>query len=104
MIESNKILKSRNKRNENKIYFENRNDLKMLIRFINSGLDKNSSTYFLALLYMDYIFDNYSIKDIFNLCNPYSFETYVLISLVCLVIASKFNEKNPHVPDLNGFI
>ena len=104
MIESNKILKSRNKRNENKMYFENRNDLKMLIKFINSGLDNNSSTYFLALLYMDYIFDNYSIKDIFNLYNPYSFETYVLISLVCLVIASKFNEKDPHVPDLNGFI
>ena len=28
----------------------------------------------------------------------------LLISVCCLIVASKFNEKDPHVPDLNSFI
>ena len=32
---------------------------------MNTGLDNNSSTYFLALLYADLIFQNYSLEEIF---------------------------------------
>jgi hypothetical protein len=84
---------------------------------MNTCLDNNSSTYFLALLYSDLIFQNYSLKEIFNdnqIISRYSsssasreifpIKQCLLISVCCLIVASKFNEKDPHVPDLNSFI
>ena len=112
MIESNSAKPSTIHRNINKIYFDNRKDIKNLIKNINTCLDNNSTTFFLSLYYMDLIFENYSIEEIINerkddfgdSIDTYSLSNYVLLSLACLVIASKFNEKDPHVPDLNAFI
>ena len=110
MIESNNIRPTLIHTGINKLYFENRKEIKNLIKNINTYLDNNSSTYFLSLYYMDLIFENYSIEELmidnFNISmdNVYKLNNYVLLSLACLVIASKFNEKDPHVPDLNSFI
>ena len=110
MIESNNIRPTLIHTGINKLYFENRKEIKNIIKNVNTCLDNNSSTYFLSLYYMDLIFENYSIEEImidnFNISmdNAYKLNNYVLLSLACLVIASKFNEKDPHVPDLNSFI
>ena len=113
MIESNDIHVYMSHRDENKIYFEKRKEIKSLIKNMNTCLDNNSSTFFLALFYMDLIFENYLLEDIIvdsrdELTifsdNFYKINHYVLLSLACLVIASKFNEKDPHVPDLNSFL
>ena len=114
MIQSNNIVLSiTNKRDENKLYFENRKKIKNLIKNINTRLDNNSSTFFLSLFYMDLIFENYSLEEILkenlnifdmSIDHNYMLNNYVLLSLACLVIASKFNEKDPHVPDLNSFL
>ena len=114
MSESNADIEllSLSQRDKNKIYFENRKEIKILIKNINTCLDNNSSTFFLSLFYMDFIFENYSLEeiinedmnDIFLSNNIYKINTYILLSLACLVISSKFNEKDPHVPDLNSFL
>ena len=123
MISSNSSMPLYNSYNSNsknvkcKIYFENRREIKNLLKNMNTCLDNNSSTYFLALLYSDLIFHNYSLKEIFNdnqIISRYSsssasrevfpIKQCLLISVCCLIVASKFNEKDPHVPDLNSFI
>ena len=109
MIESNDMHIYMSHRDQNKIYFEKRKEIKTLIKNMNTCLDNNSSTFFLALFYMDLIFENYPIEDImvdFTILseNLYKIKYYVLLSLACFVIASKFNEKDPHVPDLNSFL
>ena len=114
MVQSNNVMPSLiSQRDANRIYFKNRKDIKSLIKNMNACLDNNSSTFFLTLFYMDLIFENYSIEQIMeenmnifdiSLDNINSLNNYVLLSLACLVIASKFNEKDPHVPDLNSFI
>ena len=107
-----------NRSKTTKIYFEKRKEIKNLLKNMNTGLDNNSSTYFLALLYADLIFQNYSLEEIFpNENNTSRYNTSsssqqkifplkhcLLISVCCLIVASKFNEKDPHVPDLNSFI
>ena len=114
MVESNDIVPSLSKREVNKIYFEKRKELKNLIKNMNICLDNNTSTFFLALFYMDLIFENYSLDEIMiESLNNYSvlsdntiykINNYVLLSLACLVIAAKYNERDPHVPDLNSFL
>ena len=112
MVESNDIQLSISQRDKNKIYFENRSKIKLLIKNINTCLDNNSSTFFLSLFYMDFIFENYSLEEILNdnknnfyfSDNIYTINNYVLLSLACLVISSKYNERDPHVPDLNSFL
>ena len=119
MSKSNSLFKhNNNNNNNNKIYLEKRIDLLNLIRNINSKLDFNSQTFFLALFYMDKIFLNLpsiitsfdnqnsnnklNINDIINDIN--NDREYVLLSLSCLVIASKFNENDPRVPDLITYL
>ena len=112
MAKSNDIQISISQRDKNKIYFENRNKIKLLIKNINTCLDNNSSTFFLSLFYMDFIFEHYTLEQILNINmnnfylsdNIYKINNYVILSLACLVIASKFNERDPHVPDLNSFL
>ena len=113
MVESNDLPAYMSHRDKNKIYFEKRKEIKTLIKNMNTCLDNNSSTFFLALFYMDLIFENYSLENIMidsrneliiSSNNFYKINHYVLLSLACLVIASKFNEKDPHVPDLNSFL
>ena len=64
MIESNGIYTYMSHRDKNSIYFEKRKEIKTLIKNMNTCLDNNSSTFFLALFYMDFIFENYSLEDI----------------------------------------
>ena len=105
-------------RNENpNSYFQKRHELKALIKNINSQIDNNSSTYFLSLYYMDLIFIDESLEKNFysyfsqndynfgyNNKNEMSKKSFVLLSLACLITASKFNENDPHVPSLSNFI
>ena len=119
MISSNSSipLNKHNQSYKTRIYFEKRKEIKTLLKNMNTSLDNNSSTYFLALLYTDIIFQNYSLEEIF--INNINITRYAipsssqkifpikqcLMTAVCsLIIASKFNEKDPHVPDLNSFI
>ena len=122
MIASNRSIPLSNNfpsKNKTKIYFEKRKEIKTLLKNMNMGLDNNSSTYFLALLYTDLIFQNYSLEEIFlsdNIISRYDLSSSsstqkifpikqcLLVAVCCLIIASKFNEKDPHVPDLNSFI
>ena len=113
----NNSFNSNSKNDKSNIYFENRKEIKNLLKNMNACLDNNSSTYFLALLYTDLIFQNYSAKEIFednHILSRYNtssasrevfaIKQCLLIAVCCLVVASKFNEKDPHVPDLNSFI
>jgi len=97
----------------NKIYFSRRKELKNLIKKVNSHLDNNSQSFFLALYYMDLIFTHPDLEKVFfshfSSWNNYSntdiqIPNYVLLSLSCLILASKFNENDPHVPTISSFI
>ena len=97
----------------NKIYFSRRKELKNLIKKVNSQLDNNSQSFFLALYYMDLIFTHPDLEKVFfahfSSWNNYpnndiQMANYVLLSLSCLILASKFNENDPHVPTISSFI
>ena len=98
----------------NKLYFSRRKELKNLMKSINSYLDNNSQSYFLTLYYMDLIFTNPDLERMFfshfsswtsyTTYNDIQMNNYVLLSLACLVVASKFNENDPHVPTMSSFI
>ena len=81
----------------NKFYTEKRRELLNIIRSINTKLDFNSQTFFLCIYYMDIIFSEEGAV-------YQSLYDYLLISLSCLVIASKFNENDPRVPDITKYI
>ena len=98
----------------NKLYFSRRKELKNLMKSINSYLDNNSQSYFLTIYYMDLIFTHPDLEKIFfshfnnwdnySKSNDIQMSNYVLLSLACLVVASKFNENDPHVPTMASFI
>ena len=98
----------------NKLYFSRRKELKNLMKSINSYLDNNSQSYFLTLYYMDLIFTHPDLERTFfshfsswtsyTTYNDIQMNNYVLLSLACLVVASKFNENDPHVPTMSSFI
>ena len=98
----------------NKLYFSRRKELKNLMKSINSHLDNNSQSYFLTLYYMDLIFTSPDLERVFfshfntwtNVAanNDIQMNNYVLLSLACLVVASKFNENDPHIPTMSSFI
>lgn len=93
----------------NLTYFECRKDIKNLLKLINVSLENNSQTFFLALYYMDSVFTNKNFLEIYNKFyspenqkNP-SNKEYLMFSLACLIIATKYNENDPHVPNIIGF-
>jgi hypothetical protein len=98
----------------NKLYFSRRKELKNLMKSVNSHLDNNSQSYFLTLYYMDLIFTNPNLERVFfshfsswtnyTTYNDIQMNNYVLLSLACLVVASKFNENDPHIPTMSSFI
>ena len=98
----------------NRFYFARRKDLKNLMKLINSHLDNNSQTLFLTIYYMDFIFTHKDLEKVFfshfsswNIYDSYNdiqMSNYVLLSLTCLIIASKFNENDPHVTTISSFI
>ena len=98
----------------NRIYFNRRRELKSLMKAINSHIDNNSQSLFLALYYMDIIFTNEDLEEVFfshfyvwkafGSYNDIQMNNYVLLSLACLILASKFNENDPHVPTMSSYI
>ena len=98
----------------NRTYFSRRRELKNLMKLINSHLENNSQTLFLALYYMDLIFTHKDLEKIFfshfytynvyESFNDIQMSNYVLLSLACLIVASKFNENDPHVPTISSYI
>ena len=99
---------------KNKRYFSRRKQIKYLMKQINSYIDFNSQTYFLMLYYMDIIFTHPDLEKVFysHFTLWYQFpihedlqmSNYVLLSLACLVIASKFNENDPMIPSMSSYI
>ena len=95
-------------------YFNRRKELKNLMKSINSHIDNNSQTLFLALYYMDLIFTDKDLESIFfshfffwspyGSFNDLQMNYYVLLSLACLIVASKFNENDPHVPTISSYV
>ena len=115
MLLVNDVLKERIDLNteKNRIYFSRRKQLKNLMKSINTYIDFNSQTYFLMLYYMDIIFTHKDLEKIFYshftlwyqypISNDLQMSNYVLLSLACLVIASKFNENDPTVPSMSSY-
>ena len=105
------------KNSVSKFYFSHRHILKSFIKKMNSQLENNSRSFFLSLYYMDLIFTNENLENVFySHFSPFDYEYgynsqkelpkrfYYLLSLSCLITASKFNENDPHVPNLSDFI
>ena len=112
MINNNQKYENNNN-TKNTLYEDNRNSIILLIKKVNKALDNASQTFFLALYYMDLIFTNENFEKIFkyyyeNNENDLKIEInkndLVMISLCCLIIATKFNENDPNVPNIISFI
>ena len=98
----------------NRIYFNRRRELKSLMKSINSHIDNNSQSLFLTLYYIDVIFTHKDLEKVFfshfytwktfGSYNDIQMNNYVLLSLACLILASKFNENDPHVPTMSSYI
>lgn len=94
MISTNQTLSSTSQMSEE--YMDRRKDLLAILRLVNSRLDFNSQTFFLAVCYMDELFSKPLTATKLN--------DYVLLALSCLLIASKFTENDPNVPELRKYI
>ena len=98
----------------NRIYFSRRKEIKNLMKLVNTHINNNSQTLFLTLYYMDIIFTHKDLEKVFyshfkllynnTSSNDIQMNNYVLLSLACLIIASKFIEIDPHVPTMSSFI
>ena len=98
----------------NRIYFSRRKELKSLMKSVNSHIDNNSQSLFLTLYYMDIIFTHKDLEKVFYshfyIYNSYEspnniqMNDYALLSLACLIIASKFNENDHHVTKISSYI
>ena len=99
---------------KNRRYFNRRKELKNLMKSVNSHIDNNSQSLFLTLYYMDLIFTHKDLEKVFyshfytwnayGSLNDFQMNNYVLLSLACLIVASKFNENDPHVPTISSYI
>ena len=98
----------------NKIYFKRRNDLKNLIKSINSYINNSSQSLFLTLYFMDSIFTNNNLENVFfNHFNIWDYlvplkdiqiNNYALLSVACLIMSYKFNENEPKLPSMSSFV
>ena len=97
----------------NPLYFSNRKNIIEIIQTINFALNNNSQTFYLALYYMDFILTNKNYEIIFKLFyedkeddlkSEISVNDLVMFSLACLIIATKYNENDPHIPNIISFI
>ena len=77
-----------------KEYLALRSDLFGLIKKISDKMGFKSQTYFLSLYYLDILFTKNKKSD----CN------YNVMGLACLLLASKYCENDPAVPELKYFI
>ena len=97
----------------NPLYFSNRKNIIEIIQTINTALNNSSQTFFLALYYMDLILTSKNYVIIFKLFyedkeddlkSEISINDLIMFSLACLIIATKYNENDPHVPNIISFI
>ena len=97
----------------NPLYFSNRKNIIEIIQTINTALNNSAQTFFLALYYMDLILTNKNYEKIFKLFyedkeddlkSEININDLVMFSLACLIIATKYNENDPHVPNIISFI
>ena len=97
----------------NPLYFSNRKNIIEIIQTINTALNNSSQTFFLALYYIDLILTNKDYEKIFKLFyedkeddlkSEININDLVMFSLTCLIIATKYNENDPHVPNIISFI
>ena len=97
----------------NPLYIEKRVAMIEIIQMINIALDNNSQTFFLCLYYMDIIFSNDNFEKVFRLFYgdqeevlniEININNLLMMSLACLIIATKYNENDPHVPNIISFI
>ena len=104
MILSNKELKSEN--SFQNIYFNFfRKDITILLKKINSSFENSSSTYYLSLFYADNIFNLPEFNEFLK--NYYEYQKkriLIILSVCCLIIATKFNENDPHFPGAFNFL
>lgn len=94
MISNNQTLSSFEQ--IDKVYFQFRQELITIIRLINSKLNFHSQTMFLSICYLDQIFSKPIIIN--------SKQDYILYSMSCYLIASKYSENDPNIPDLSKYI
>ena len=97
----------------NRIYFSRRKELYKIIKSINNYVSNSSQSLFLTLYFMDTIFTNEDLENIFfshfeylnylSLLNDINMNNYVLLSLACLIISHKFNENDPEIPSISSF-
>ena len=97
----------------NPLYIEKRVAMIEIIQMINTALDNNSQTFFLCLYYIDIIFSNDNFEKVFRLFYgdqeevlniEININNLLMMSLTCLIIATKYNENDPHVPNIISFI
>lgn len=80
----------------NKKYIEKRHDIIRVLRLINTRLNFNSQTVFIAISYLDGV--------VLKCHTITKTSEFLLIGLSCLLIAAKFNENDPNVPEIKKFI
>ena len=81
-------------------YFQRRNSIIYLIKRISDKLCFKSQTFFLSLYYLDII----KLECIDKSENNSLFNNMASLALSCLVIAAKYCENDPNVPQLTFFI
>lgn len=94
-----------------KLYFSRRKYLLTLIKTIHSSISYNSQSYFLCIFLMDIIFLKENLSAEFYYFFPskipskeIKLNNYILLSLVCLIIAYKFNGNNSMLYPLNNIM
>ena len=109
MIESNKDLESISSKSD--YYKSIRNEITVLLKKINSSFENNSSTYYLSLFYADKIFNMTDFNKYIENYYRYEFQInsnikkiYIILSVCCLIISTKFNENDPHFPGAYNFL
>ena len=98
----------------NIIYFNRRKDLKNLIKTINAYINNSSQSFFLTLYFMDSIFTNINLENIFfNHFTMWDYliplkdiqmDNYALLAVACLILSYKFNENDPKLPSMPSFL
>lgn len=83
-------------KNINQKYLSKRKEIIKIIRATSAKLNFSSQTFFYSIYYLDIIFSKENTIQ--------KLSDFVLISLNCLVIAAKFNENEPSVPDIKKFV
>lgn len=83
-------------KNINQKYLSKRKEIIKIIRATSAKLNFNSQTFFYSIYYLDIIFSKENTIQ--------KLSDFVLISLNCLVIAAKFNENEPTVPETKKFV